>query len=46
MIAAYRPGAQGNGDTERTRDAAISESVQEKFAKYRPDSGKGENGSV
>jgi hypothetical protein len=41
MFATYRPGALGNGTTDRDQDAAISESVREKFANYRPASGNG-----
>jgi hypothetical protein len=41
LFAAYRSGALGNGNTDRDQDAAISESVREKFANYRPDSGNG-----
>jgi len=36
LFQQYRPGALGNGNGDRDRDAAISESVREKFANYRP----------
>jgi len=35
MFEAYRPGASGNGNRDRDRDAVIAESVREKFANYR-----------
>lgn len=35
MFEAYRPGAPGNGNRDRDRDAVIAESVREKFANYR-----------
>jgi len=35
MFAAYRPGALGNGNGDRDRDATIAESVREKFSDYR-----------
>ena len=35
MFESYRPGALGGGNTERDRDAAIAESVREKFSDYR-----------
>src|SRR5262249_50232760 len=34
MFAAYRPGALGDGNKDRDRAAAISESVRQKFAAY------------
>jgi len=40
MFAAYRTGTLGDG-TDQDRDAAISESVREKFANNRPDLGNG-----
>jgi hypothetical protein len=42
MFTAYRPGALNNGNGVCLRESAISESVREKFAKYRPSSGNGE----
>jgi hypothetical protein len=36
MFEAYRPGALNNGNGDRDRDAAISDSVRQKFANYRP----------
>jgi len=35
MFATSRPGALGNGNTDRDQHAAISESIREKFANYR-----------
>jgi hypothetical protein len=42
MFTAYRPGALGLGNGDLDRGAAISESVRQKFANYRPSSGNGE----
>jgi hypothetical protein len=36
MFAVYRPGTLGLGNGDQDRGAAISESVQKKFANYRP----------
>ena len=43
MFAKYRPN-QNNGDADT--GGSVSESVQQKFANYLPDSAKGENRSA